>query len=122
MPKLLLITASSEEIRRARRTRFLNFQQITMPYLAARVPAGREMTHADEEAENIDWSCRPDVVGITFHTSSAYHAYDVAARFRSRGVAWLLGLGLISHSDLMDSSIESGICVFVGQSAKPWIR
>lgn len=39
MPRLLLITASSPEIRKVRQSRVLNFQQITMPYLAARVPA-----------------------------------------------------------------------------------
>ena len=54
MPKLILITSSSPEIRRVRRSRVLNFQQITMPYLAARVPAGWEVIHFDEEAEEID--------------------------------------------------------------------
>ena len=68
MPKLLLITASSDEIRSARRSRFLNFQQITMPYLAARVPPEWQVSHVDEEAEAIDWTDLPDVVGITFHT------------------------------------------------------
>ena len=85
MPKLLLITASSDEIRRARKSRFLNFQQTTMPYLAARAPSCWQVTHVDEEAEDIDVADRPDVVGITFHTPSAYHAYDLAAQFRSRG-------------------------------------
>jgi hypothetical protein len=86
MPRLLLITASSDEIRRARRSRFLNFQQITMPYLAARVPSDWQVTHVDEEAEDIDWTDQPDVVGITFHTPSAYHAYDLAAVQVARSV------------------------------------
>jgi hypothetical protein len=86
MPRLLLITASSPEIRKVRRVRVLNFQQITMPYLAARVPRSWDVTHVDEEAEEIDWSIAADVVGITFHTPSAFHAYDIARRFRSRGV------------------------------------
>lgn len=91
MPKLLLITASSDEIRGARRSRFLNFQQITMPYLAARVPSGWQVSHVDEEAEDIDWTDQPDVVGITFHTPSAYHAYALAAHFRSRGACVVMG-------------------------------
>jgi hypothetical protein len=45
MPKLILITASSPEIRRVRRMRVLNFQQITMPYLAARVPPNWDVTN-----------------------------------------------------------------------------
>lgn len=51
MPKFLLITASSPEIKRARKSRVLNFQQITMPYLAARVPRDWHVIHIDEEAE-----------------------------------------------------------------------
>ena len=69
--RLLLITASAPEIRKVRRARVLNFQQITMPYLAARVPAGWQVVHVDEEAEEIDWSTAADVVAITFHTPSA---------------------------------------------------
>lgn len=68
MPRLLLITASSPEIRRVRRVRVLNFQQITMPYLASRVPRSWDVIHVDEEAEDIDWNMAVDVVGITFHT------------------------------------------------------
>src|SRR5579884_897828 len=60
MPRLLLITASAPSIRRARRARVLSFQQITMPYLAARVPPHWEVLHVDEEAEPIDWNLRPD--------------------------------------------------------------
>ena len=55
MPRLLLITASSPEIQRVRRSRVLNFQQITMPYLAARVPHDWHVTHVDEEAEKLNW-------------------------------------------------------------------
>src|ERR1041385_341206 len=91
MPKLLLITASSDEIRKTRKSRFLNFQQITMPYLAARVPSDWQVLHVDEEAEDIDWTIKPDVVGITFHTPSAYHAYEIAARFRMRGACVVMG-------------------------------
>jgi hypothetical protein len=42
MPTLLLITASSPAIRQVRRARVLNFQQITMPYLAAFVPSNKD--------------------------------------------------------------------------------
>jgi hypothetical protein len=65
MPKLLLITVSSPEIRRVRRSRFLNFQQITMPYLAAGVPPGWRTIHIDEAVEDIDWDIQVDVVALT---------------------------------------------------------
>lgn len=118
MPKLLLITASSDEIRKARRSRFLNFQQITMPYLAARVPPGWQITHIDEEAEAIDWTHQPDVVAITFHTPSAYHAYRLAAAFRSRGACVVLGG---PHVTLLpeEASLHADV-IFVGEAEGLW--
>ena len=74
-----------------RRSRVLNFQQITMPYLAARVPPGWEVIHVDDEAEAIDLRADVDVVGITFHTPSAYHVYEIAAHFRARGICVVMG-------------------------------
>ncbi|MGA2143738.1 MAG: radical SAM protein [Bryobacteraceae bacterium] len=118
MPKLLLITASSAEIRRARSSRFLNFQQITMPYLGARVPSGWDVFHIDEEAEEIDWTIDPDLVGITFHTPSAYHAYDLAAHFRSRGVCVAMGG---PHATLLpEEAGRHADAVFVGEAEGLW--
>jgi radical SAM superfamily enzyme YgiQ (UPF0313 family) len=62
-----------------------------MPYLAARAPSDWHVVHVDEEAEEIDWTMDFDVVGITFHTPSAHHAYDLADRFRSRGACVAIG-------------------------------
>jgi len=118
MPKLLLITASSGEIRKARRSRFLNFQQITMPYLAAMVPAGWQVTHVDEEAERIDWADRPDVVGITFHTPSAYHAYDLAARFKSQGACVVMGGPHVTS--VPEEAAQHADVIFVGEAEGLW--
>ena len=101
MPRLLLITASSLEIRRVRQARVLNFQQITMPYLAARVPPHWEVFHVDEEVDVIDWDVPVDVVAITFHTPSAYHAYEIAERFRARQVC---GIGRPARKPLSGRS------------------
>ncbi|MGA2184302.1 MAG: hypothetical protein ABSH47_14865 [Bryobacteraceae bacterium] len=118
MLKLLLITASSDEIRRARRSRFLNFQQITMPYLAARVPSDWQVTHVDEEAEDIDWKDQPDVVGITFHTPSAYHAYGLAGRFRSRGACVVMGGPHVTL--LSEEAGRHADVIFVGEAEGLW--
>ncbi len=118
MPKLILITASSPEIRRVRRTRFLNFQQITMPYLAARVPPNWEVIHIDEEAQEIDWSITADVVGITFHTPSAYHAYEVAKRFRSRGACVALGGPHVTL--LPEEASQHADVIFIGEAEGLW--
>ena len=87
---LLLITASSPDIQGVRRSRVLNFQQATLPYLAAFVPAGWKVRHGDEAVEPVAADPAPDLVAITFPTPRAPHAYALAARFRARGspVAW----------------------------------
>ena len=118
MPKLLLITASSPEIRKVRGTRFLNFQQITMPYLAARVPANWEVLHVDEEAEAIDWELQVDLVGITFHTPSAYHAYEIAARYRARGVCVVLGGPHVTL--LPEEASGHADVIFIGEAEGLW--
>ena len=69
--KLLLITASSDEIREIRKMRVIDFQQVTMPYLAALTPPNWEVEHIDEGQEKIDFNKEVDLVGITFHTPSA---------------------------------------------------
>lgn len=118
MLKLLLITAASPEIQRIRRPRVLNFQQITMPYLAARVPPGWHVTHVDEVAEKLDRSLAPDLVGITFHTPSAGHAYSLAAHFRQRGACVAMGGPHVTL--LPDEARQHADVIFVGEAEGIW--
>ncbi len=116
--KLLLITASAPEIHRIRRSRFLNFQQITMPYLAALTPPHWQVTHIDEEASPVDFDTQADLVGITFHTPSAAHAYELAGKFRSRGIPVVLGG---PHATLLpeEAAMHADV-VFVGEAEGLW--
>ena len=118
MPRLILITASSPEIRNVRRSRVLNFQQITMPYLAARVPPGWDVIHVDEDAEAIDWNTDADVVGLTFHTPSAFHAYALAARFRSRGSCVVMGGPHVTL--LPEEARQYADVIFIGEAEGLW--
>ena len=116
--KLLLITASSPGIRQARRSRVLNFQQITMPYLAALTPSDWEVFHVDEEAEGIDFTAEVDLVGITFHTPSAWHAYAIADRFRTRGIP-VVGGG--PHVTLLpEEAGQHADVIFIGEAEGLW--
>ncbi len=62
-----------------------------MPYLAAFVPSNWEVIHMDEAISPVDVTLNVDLVGITFHTPSAYHTYDLAAQYRRRGIPVVLG-------------------------------
>jgi radical SAM superfamily enzyme YgiQ (UPF0313 family) len=118
MPTLLLITASSPEIRTVRGSRVLNFQQITMPYLAARVPPHWQVIHVDEEAEALDPNIEADVIGLTFHTPSAYHAYDLATHFRSRGRCVVLGGPHVTL--LPEEASRYADVIFIGEAEGLW--
>ena len=117
---LLLITASSPEIQRVRRSRVLNFQQVTMPYLAAFAPSHWTVLHIDEAVEPVDREASADLVAITFHTPSAPHAYDLAARFRQRGIPVALGG---PHATLLpDEAQAHADVIFVGEAENTWPR
>ena len=115
---LLLITASSPEIQRVRRSRVLNFQQITMPYLAAFAPPHWTVLHIDEAVRPVDLGTQADLVAITFHTPSAPHTYALAARFRERGIPVVLGG---PHVTLMpDEAQTHADVIFVGEAESHW--
>jgi len=115
---LLLITASSLEIQRVRRSRVLNFQQVTMPYLAAFVPPHWTVLHVDEAVTPVDFAAQADLVAITFHTPSAPHAYDVAGRFRERGITVVLGG---PHVTLMPEEAQRHAdVIFIGEAESQW--
>jgi len=119
-PSLLLVTASSPEMQRARRPRVLNFQQITMPYLAALVPAHWKVRHIDEVVEPVNPDAAADVVAITFHTPSAPHAYALADHFRSRGITVAMGG---PHVTLVPEEAQSHAdVIFVGEAEHEWPR
>jgi radical SAM superfamily enzyme YgiQ (UPF0313 family) len=118
--KLLLITASSPEIRKIRKSRFLNFQQITMPYMAALTPPNWQVEHIDEEVSPVDFSARVDLVGITFHTPSAQHVYEMAKEFQSRGIPVILGGPHVTL--LPDEAAQHSDVIFVGEAEGLWTQ
>lgn len=116
--KLLLITASSPDIRRVRRARVLDFQQITMPYLAAFVPPHWEVRHVDEAVSSVDIHADVDLVAMTYHTPSAAHVYEMSDAFRRRGVPVALGG---PHATLLpDEAQAHADVVFVGEAETLW--
>ncbi|MGD0232787.1 MAG: radical SAM protein [Syntrophorhabdales bacterium] len=89
-----------------------------MPYLAARVPPSWGAIHVDEEVEEIDWNTDADVVGITFHTPSAFHAYDIATRFRSIGKCVVMGGPHVTL--LPEEASQYADAIFIGEAEGVW--
>jgi radical SAM superfamily enzyme YgiQ (UPF0313 family) len=119
-PILLLITVSSPGMQWVRRSRVLNFQQITMPYLAAFVPPHWTVIHVDEAVTPIDFSTKADLVAMTFHTPSAPHAYMIADRFRQSGTKVAMGG---PHVTLMPEEAQMHAdVIFIGEAEYEWPR
>jgi Domain of unknown function (DUF4070) len=77
---LLLITASSPAIRLVRRSRVLNFQQITMPYLAAFVSPEWKVIH-----ETLDFLETAGVQNATFNILTPYPGTPLYQRLETEG-------------------------------------
>jgi radical SAM superfamily enzyme YgiQ (UPF0313 family) len=111
---VLLVTVSSGEMQKIRSARYINFQQCTMPYLSSFFPECWSITHIDEVCETIDYDKRYDLVGLTFHTPSAPHAYEIADRFRARGITVIMGGPHVTL--LPDEAQEHADAIFVGEA------
>lgn len=94
--KLLLIAPSSGRWRRVGRTRVFNgktfrFSMLSLLSVAAETPRDWEITIVDEQVEDVPFDATADLVGITCMTALAPRAYEIADRFRARGVPVVLG-------------------------------
>ena len=73
--------------------RSLRYQPLTLTTLAALVPPelNAEIELIDEGIREVDTEADADLVGMTVITGTASRAYELAARFRARGVPVVLG-------------------------------
>jgi radical SAM superfamily enzyme YgiQ (UPF0313 family) len=73
--------------------RSLRYKPLTLTTLAALAPADiePELRLVDEGIEDVDTGQEADIVGMTVITGTAMRAYELAARFRERGVPVVMG-------------------------------
>jgi radical SAM superfamily enzyme YgiQ (UPF0313 family) len=76
--------------------------------------------HVDEAVEPVDLEASADLVAITFHTPSAPHAYDLAARFRQRGITVALGGPHVTLPP--DEAQAHADVIFIGEAEYSWPR
>ncbi len=95
MGKKLLIIQPSHYVSKADRTVFKSKMRplvpLTLPYLAALTPDGWDITLVDEQLQDIDFDSTPDLVAITSWTVHSIRGYDVAKKFRDRGIKVIMG-------------------------------
>jgi radical SAM superfamily enzyme YgiQ (UPF0313 family) len=115
-----LITAESQESRRLRWSRLIQFPQLTMPLIAALTPPEHVVSHTDEIVEPVRFDVATDLVGITAPTPSALHAYRLAREFRRRGVPVVIGG---PHATaLPEEAARHADAVVVGEAEDTWPR
>jgi len=73
------------------RTKKRSVVNLTLPYLAALTPKEWDVTLIDEQLQDVNFAAPVDVVAITTWTMNSIRAYEIADRFRERGVKVLMG-------------------------------
>jgi len=84
---------SLANVRASRWNRYRIWKPLGLLVLAGLTPPEWEITVLDENLHAADYSAmpRPDLVGVTAFTSQANRAYEVARKFRRRGVPVVMG-------------------------------
>jgi radical SAM superfamily enzyme YgiQ (UPF0313 family) len=94
MMKLQIIQPThylSPSNRSLHKTKKRSVVNLTLPYLAALTPREWDVSLVDEQLSDVDFNAPVDVVAITAWTMNSLRAYDIADRFRERGVPVLMG-------------------------------
>jgi len=73
------------------KTKKLNLMPLTIAYLAALMPEGSEIRLTDERTQDLDMAWPADLVLITVWTINSLRAYEIADKFRAKGVTVILG-------------------------------
>lgn len=76
---------------RPRGPRVFRFSMLPSLYVAAAMPDWVETRILDEDLEPVDYHADVDLVGLSFMTFNAPRAYEIADRFRARGVPVIMG-------------------------------
>lgn len=68
-----------------------HFPYLSLPLLAALTPSEFDLSIIDENIDPIDFDSRPDLVALSLITPLAPRGYEIADRFRKKGVKVVLG-------------------------------
>lgn len=125
---ILLIAPASGPWHQVGRARLWNgksfrFSLLSLLTVAAATPARHRVAIVDEQLDDVPFDRMPgggsiDLVGITAMTAAAPRAYELAARFRERGIPVVLG-GM-HPTFLPEEAILHADAVVVGEAEGVW--
>ena len=93
---------------------------MSMSILAARTPSDVEITFYDDKIEVVPEDDSPDLVAITVETFTARRAYELAARYRDRGIPVVMGG--YHPTFLPEEALQHADAIVIGDAEGAWER
>jgi radical SAM superfamily enzyme YgiQ (UPF0313 family) len=121
--KILLVSLIKDFIRaekthKPKGTIFLRFPSLALANIAALTPKEDEVIVIDEQISPIDYNLDVDLVAISVNTSIVNRAYEIADKFRKKGIKVVFG-GL--HPSLMpEESLKHADSIIIGDADGMW--
>ena len=91
---------------------------VSLLIVAAMTPKKHHVWVEDENARKLHLDDRPDLVGITVNVDTSLRAYEIAQRYRNRGVPVVLGG--IHASACPDEGLQYANAVCIGEAEDVW--
>ena len=91
---------------------------MSMSILAALTPRDIEISFYDDKVEIIPENDYPDLVAITVETFTARRAYELAQRYRERGIPVIMGG--FHPSFLPDEALQHADAIVIGDAENSW--
>jgi len=99
---------------------YFRFPYLSLTTLAALTDDEWDITIVDENVTTLDFSEAPDLVGITLMTPLAVRGYEIADKYREKGIPVVLG-GI--HPTMMkDEAMAHADAVVLGEAEGTWGR
>ena len=116
--KIRMVVPYVPRYRRGHRWDFV--PPVTALHLAALTPAGHEIDVVHEQVRPVPLDDRPDLVGISVFSGFSRHAYELADRYRCRGVPVVAGGPHVTY--WADEALAHVDAVVVGEAESVWPR
>jgi radical SAM superfamily enzyme YgiQ (UPF0313 family) len=117
MKKILLINPSHKGTLHSN-IKVLAIPPLSLAMIARYTPEHYEVEIVDEAVEDVDFDSPADLVGVTCMTPLAPRAYEIATRFRERGVTVVMGG--IHASYMTEEALRYVDAVVAGEGENLW--